>query len=370
MQRAEHDGRMDRDGRAASDGRTDREPLVRPDELDLAIVHALQVQPRAPWSLVGEALDIDPVTAARRWERLTRSGAAWVDGYLSPGRDDAVYAQVEIDTGGERLQEVSAELADDSRMLSLKQTSGQRDLLGIVGAADLDDLADYVGDRVCRLPAVRGSRVHVITAAPFEGAYWRLRSLSPAQRELLTPKREELPDEPLRPVDRRIALALGRDGRMPLTQLAAASGSSVATVRRRLRVMTASGRLSLRCALARPLTGLPISVIYFGSVPAEHLDETAAALRTLPELRMCSFAAGPHNLILDVWLRSLHEVHAMEAHLNRRLAQLRVRITERAVVLRTVKHVGRVLDRRGHSLRTVPLDYWTTESAPSAPTRR
>ncbi|MGW7519631.1 Lrp/AsnC family transcriptional regulator [Streptomyces sp. NPDC054796] len=330
---------------------------VRLDELDLSIVHALQINPRVPWAQVGEALGIDPVTAARRWERLAGTGAAWVDGYLSPGRDEAVYAQVEVDTGGAQREEVSAALADDARVLSLKQTSGGRDLLAIVGAGDLADLASYVGERVSRLPGVRGTRIHVITAAPFEGAYWRLRSLTPAQQELLRARREDLPDEPLRPVDRRIALALGGDGRMPLTRLAQEADTSVATARRRLRVLTATGRLSLRCALARPLTGLPVSVVYFASVPAEHLDEAAAALRTLPGLRMCSVTAGPHNLILDVWLRALHEVHAMEAHLNRRLAKLRLQVTERAVVLRTVKHVGRVLDRRGHSLRAVPLDF-------------
>jgi len=49
-------------------------------------------------------------------------------------------------------------------------------------------------------------------------------------------------------------------------------------------------------------------------------------------------------------------VHALEAHLACELGHLWLRITERAVVLRTYKHVGRILDRRGHSVRTVPTD--------------
>ena len=49
-------------------------------------------------------------------------------------------------------------------------------------------------------------------------------------------------------------------------------------------------------------------------------------------------------------------MHALEAHLACELGHLWLRITERAVVLRTYKHVGRILDRRGHSVRTVPTD--------------
>ncbi|WP_243744748.1 Lrp/AsnC family transcriptional regulator [Streptomyces hainanensis] len=333
------------------------------DELDLAIVHALQIQPRAPWTLVGEVLEIDPVTAARRWGRLRDSGAAWVDGYLSPAHDTLVRAQLEVTTDGSRIADVATTLSNDPPVLSLKQTSGTRDLLVIVWAPDLDWLAEYVTERVSRVPGVRTTRLHVITAAPFEGSQWRLRALSSAQAERLRPAEPRAgagssPDEPLRPLERRIAVTLGSDGRMPLAELARVVGSSVATTRRGLGRLLRDGLLSLRCNLARPLTGWPVSAVYFASVPAQHLDATAAALRTLPELRLCTMTAGPQNMILDVWLRTLHDVHGLEAHLARELGHLRVRITDRAVVLRTYKHVGRVLDRHGHSVRAVPTDLW------------
>jgi hypothetical protein len=134
-----------------------------------------------------------------------------------------------------------------------------------------------------------------------------------------------------------VALALGTDGRRP----SRAAGTSVSTARRRLRVLTGNRRLSLRCALARPLTGSPVSVVFFVSVPARHLDDTVAALRTLPELRMCSITSGPANLPPpDLWVRALSDVHMLEAHLENRLARQELLVVERAVVLRTVKHVG------------------------------
>lgn len=46
-------------------------------ELDLALVNALQISPRAPWTELAKALDIDAATVARRWERLRTAGHAW-----------------------------------------------------------------------------------------------------------------------------------------------------------------------------------------------------------------------------------------------------------------------------------------------------
>ncbi len=44
------------------------------DELDLALVDALQVNPRASWAALGDVLELAPVTLARRWQRLAESG--------------------------------------------------------------------------------------------------------------------------------------------------------------------------------------------------------------------------------------------------------------------------------------------------------
>ncbi|MDH6192105.1 hypothetical protein M2168_005137 [Streptomyces sp. CZ24] len=57
-----------------------------------------------------------------------------------------------------------------------------------------------------------------------------------------------------------------------------------------------------------------------------------------------------------MWLRGVPEVHTLEAHLVQELAHLRFRVDDRVMVLRTEKNVGRVLDRRGRSLRAVPME--------------
>ena len=111
--------------------------------------------------------------------------------------------------------------------------------------------------------------------------------------------------------------------------------------------------MSLRCDLARPLFGWPLSAVYFASVPAQHLAETSRVLSGFREVRACAIMAGPHNLVIDVWLRALGDVHAFEAHLARRLPRLT--IDDLRLVLRTVKHMGRLLDGDGRSVGIVPL---------------
>ncbi|MFC7564574.1 AsnC family transcriptional regulator [Actinomadura namibiensis] len=54
------------------------------DELDLALVNALQLDPRAPWSRLSGPLGVDAATLSRRWSRLTESGAAWVTCVAGP----------------------------------------------------------------------------------------------------------------------------------------------------------------------------------------------------------------------------------------------------------------------------------------------
>ncbi|MEU7484470.1 hypothetical protein [Streptomyces sp. NPDC042319] len=57
--------------------------------------------------------------------------------------------------------------------------------------------------------------------------------------------------------------------------------------------------------------------------------------------------------LVDVWLRALTDVHTFETHLTRQLPRLT--IDDRSVVLRTVKHMGHLLDRGGRSVGIVPL---------------
>jgi DNA-binding Lrp family transcriptional regulator len=70
---------------------------------------------------------------------------------------------------------------------------------------------------------------------------------------------------------------LSTDGRMSVRRLAQGVGTSVTTAGRRMRQLVGT-RISLRCDVARPLSGWPLAAVYFASAPAEKLREISQAL--------------------------------------------------------------------------------------------
>jgi DNA-binding Lrp family transcriptional regulator len=334
-------------------------PLL--DELDRAIVHALQIYPRAPWSLVGDVLEVDPVTVSRRWRRMEQSGLAWVTAYPRlTNADHAITAVIEIDTEPGASGEVATTLARRPNAVNVKETAGGRDLIVSVQAPTVRSLTRFLSDHLGTTEGVAGTRTHLATGVPAEGSNWRLRSLDSHQHERLqAAARAALArgrPGPWDDLDAQLVTLLSTDGRMPLGRLAHAANTSVTTTRRRLQQLIGT-RLQLRCDLARPVSGWPMAAVYFASVPAEKLTETSRALATVPEVRSCAITAGPHNLMVDVWLRELSDVHTLEAYLSSRLPPLVV--DDRAVVLRTVKHMGRLLDEQGRCCGVVPMDLWS-----------
>jgi hypothetical protein len=63
--------------------------------------------------------------------------------------------------------------------------------------------------------------------------------------------------------------------------------------------------------------------------------------------------AGPFSVVVDARLRTAADVHDFEQRLSQAVPALQIQ--DRSVVLRTTKLLGRVLDREGRSVRSVPF---------------
>ncbi|MFC9837730.1 Lrp/AsnC family transcriptional regulator [Rhodococcus sp. NPDC127530] len=327
------------------------------NEPDLKLVECLQLAPRAPWTLVADVLGMSPVTVARRWEELESAGIVWVRGFIrSSPEEPVVRAWVEIDTGGLAAPQLEHSLAGHPDVIGLRRTSGVRDYLALVVAHGLDALADFAGG-VAGLDQCRSIRMHLVTHALAIGSTWSLNVLDAAQRRRLPSTRFDRASTPIRPhaIDRGLFAALERDGRASFQTLAEELDTSAATVKRRIQALERAGRLEFRCGAARTDIGYPVSAIYFGSVPANQVERVSVSLNSIPGLRMASVTAGPFNLVLDVWLQSLEEVHRLETRITGRLAEFGVTISDRAVVLHTVKHMGRLLDSSGRAIAHLPV---------------
>lgn len=334
------------------------------DETDAALVHALQIAPRASWTLVGRVLDIHPVTAARRWQRLRDAGLAWVTAY--PGCRDVGGVSmgfVDVDCDSSQRNRLAGVLAQDPRVASVAMIGSGRDLLLTVYIGDVRSLSSFVLDEVGVLDGVHATRLHVSTVLFGEGSRWRFGALTPHQQRSLNDARGTAKSRPgFSAEQRELMLALAPDARRSAAHLAELVGTSPSTVTRRIRTMVETGQLSLRCEVAQCL-GWPVTANYWGQVPASELERTAHALTAMPEVRLCVGTTGSSNLLITAWLRTATGMQRLERALTERCPE--VQLSERALTLRTSKRMGWLLDERGRALECRPIDPWA-RPVPSA----
>ncbi|MBR7835947.1 Lrp/AsnC family transcriptional regulator [Actinospica durhamensis] len=345
------------------------------DELDLALINALQVAPRAPWSAIGAALGVDPVTAARRWERLEASGLAWVTCVAGPlAHSEFCMAYIDVACSPGHLDDVAAVLNRQPEVRYLHQLASDYELLVVIAVPGPADVAVYLSERLATTVGVASYRVHLRTAGYREPSAWRLHTLTPTQRSALEaaarsavqPDRRHVRTDA---VDRSLFALLHEDGRMPANRVAERAGISEASARRRMTRLLVNQLVRLRCEVAQSVSGTPVTAVVRLRVAPERLDATARQLAVLGETRMCCALAGPDNLLIMVWLPTLGDLPRFEATLAERMPGLDV--ADRAVCLRTLRQMGRLLDASGRAVgRTEegwPLGVADVVSGPSGP---
>lgn len=318
------------------------------DHLDRQVIHALQIWPRAPWTLVGEVLGVDPMTASRRWQALEESGAAWISVADIAG-NSSLRAVIDLRVKSSRVRKVIRALESDPRVFTLRSVLGDWTLTMDWQGLDLIELDSYLSGFLADQQGIRATRTHVVTGVLLDGSGWRLRALSQDQISVLRSAAQfeasgSMAGE-IHDIDREILRHVSHDGRATLTSLAKNMGTSIATVRRHLDHMLSSRAMVLRCDIARPLSGWPIAAHFMCSVEPQRVNEVAEALSRVRELRAAQSMVGPYNLCLNFWVKNLQEITRVEAHLARNLPQ--IRIGERSITSRMVKHMQVPLDEYG-----------------------
>ncbi|MFF1917376.1 Lrp/AsnC family transcriptional regulator [Streptomyces sp. NPDC058239] len=337
------------------------------DDVDQALVHALQIAPRAGWNEIGAVLGLDAVTVARRWHRLTEAGAAWISCSPSPAlaaTGQGLLAVVEVDCASGSLLAVARALAELPHVTAVEHVSGDRDLLLTVMATDLAALTHWVTRGIGAMQGIVATRTHLASTVYTEGSRWRLRALDRTQIARLAETgapRADTPLFPLTDLDHALVGALSMNGRATYRALADACGTSPDTVRRRLGRLFAAGMLQPRCEVARPLSEWPVTVILWGRVTAGELESVSRSVTGAREVRLCAGLTGRNNVLVVAWVKSLADAQRFEVRLAQRAPGLD--ITDRAVALWPLKLSGHLLDERGYRIGGVPLDVRTADAS-------
>jgi DNA-binding Lrp family transcriptional regulator len=333
------------------------------DQLDLKIVNALQIQPRAPWNLVGNVLGASAATVMRRWRRMEQAGIAWIT--TTPvSSPNSACAVVELNCAHGHTTEVAQAIASDPYTGNVAVHAGGRDVLFELITPTQHDLSHYILERLGQLDGIREVRTHPVIGAYSDGSRWNLGLLKPNEERRL--KVASNPNEArfqprntmrtmrtgaLTELHRNVATALGPDARMPIKDLAQTLGISTTTAKHRLDD-TLRAQPLIRCHIAPRFSGWPVRAMFFLRCPPDQIDASARLLAQTSQIRAVFITIGPHNIYIAASFRHLEDIGHLEAEIMRRLPN--VSITDRSYELRLYKSIGIILNDDGHLDRRVP----------------
>jgi DNA-binding Lrp family transcriptional regulator len=331
------------------------------DELDVALLDALHINPRARFEQLGPVLGVSPVTAARRWRRLAENRQAWVSTVPGP-RLELAAAVYDLECAPARAGEVSQALAELPWVASVYLTAGTFDVCALVFGPGMSTLSALLLDRLGAIPGVTRARTHVVTDW-YSDVRWRLGAISDSAERTVEPAgtsyhgpepRVERFDD----AERALYLALQDDGRASYVELAERLGASEQLVKRRLTALISRGALAFRTDFVRTEGGWPTQLMLWLQVPDAALREVAEAVARWSETRICLSVLGPANLFVKLQLHRLADVQPLFDRICARLPA--GVIADRRLVLRPVKSWGRLLDGQGRRTRVIPVDLWAS----------
>jgi DNA-binding Lrp family transcriptional regulator len=313
------------------------------DDIDSGLLHALNVDGRAPFARIGEVLGVSDRTVARRFARMRETNLLRLVGKVDAARLGGAQWIIRVHCQPGSAMEVAVALArrEDTRWVHL--LSGGTEISASLQSWSPEERDELILQRLQRTAPVVSvtahSVLHVFESGPqgFDGP----RSLTPQQIEALRPAFEtQCPAgaEVLTDADRPLLKALARDGRAPYPALAAATGWSESTVARRIEVLRAARLLHFDVDVDSRALGYRTDARLWASVAPSSLAETGAAIAAHPEVAFCAATTGPTNLLVSAVCRDSEDLYR---YLTERIGALPlVREVETAPVIRTVKRAG------------------------------
>ncbi len=318
------------------------------DHLDRQLAQCLGVDGRASFSAIAEVLGVSDQTVARRYRRLRSAGVLRVVGlrYPKSGGYPSWFLRLRCVPGSGEA--IAAALARRHDTAWVQLLSGDTEVLCSLRGDDPDGTESLLArlPRSGRIVEVTAySRLHMFTGGP--GALGFIDVLPAAQVEPLRviirpPGPRGVTAEPS-DLDAALLSALAVDGRTPYADLAAATGWSETTVRRRVEQLRESGALYFDLELDMPTFGFRSAAWLWMWVPPSHLAEVGAALAKFPEVAYAVATTGPANLAACAVCRDAESLYEF---LTAKVGPLPgVERVETSPVIRTVKQASPVASR-------------------------
>ena len=327
------------------------------DGIDRRILHALQINGRAAFSLIGAVIGASEQTVARRYRRMHAAGVVRVVGLVDPAQLGQLDWMVRISCRPAASGALGAALDRRTDVMWVSLTGAGNEIVASLRAGSEEVRNELLLQRLPKTEQVLDLSAGLVLHR-FTGRYdrdWRVDpdGLEPAAlaaladsrpggpstgRTVDTNSRAELPA----PEDQPLLAALAVDGRTSMPALVEATGWSPGRIRRRLDTLLGSGVLYLDVDLSLAALGLPLSAMLWLTVEPEHLDVFGTALGNEDAVTFAAATTGPFNISAAV---ALSGVDALYQFVNR-IGTLApgLRQSEVAPVIQRIKQAGSMID--------------------------
>ncbi|WP_205215068.1 Lrp/AsnC family transcriptional regulator [Amycolatopsis albispora] len=310
------------------------------DALDRRLLHALQLDGRASFSRIGEVLGVSGQTVARHYTALRSHGMIKVIGLSDPDLLGEVLWLTRVRCTPDAAGAVAGAIArrDDTAWVHL--TSGGTEIVCVtrVPGGNSDENTPLLQQlpHTPRVLDVTAQCVLNVFLGGGEGLLRKARVLTAAEVEALSWTTDATPRHEMSEQDCAMLALLRTDGRTQIAELAAATGWSQTTVRRRLAELRAGGLLRFVVDFDHRLLGYGVHVLLWLSVEPADLEMAGTLMaEEHPEVAYVAATTGRTNLVAGVVCTSVKDLYG---YLTRRLAVLPgVRQIETAPVVRTLK---------------------------------
>jgi len=318
---------------------------VELDPIDRGVIHALNMDGRASFSRIGDVMGVSDQTVARRYRRLRAANVARVVGLSLPWRVGEMRWYVRLRCAPDVAVSVASALAARNDAYWVRMLSGGTEIDCVIQGRDHHEPGTLLLQKLPRTPRVLDVSAHSLLYVYLGGPDEHcgiVDGLTKDQAAALKPHVQQLDEViPLDEGDHRMLTVLERDGRAGFADIAAATGWSESTAKRRLDYLRDTGAVYFDVDMDMCALGFPVEARVWMSVPPYQLHEVGQALARHPEVVFVAATTGARNLVASIACRTVKDFYT---YLTEKLGAIRaVRNVETAPVIRTVKRGATLL---------------------------